>query len=64
MKVHVQPIPLNPAKTESRLVKQGALMTFRALRALAVHARKAPGLIAQAATDVREAWEESSHPNA
>ena len=63
MKVTVQPISINPSKTESRLVKQGAFAVFRALRVIADQAKKTPGILAQASVDVREAWEESSRPN-
>jgi len=65
MKVHVQPVRLSPADTtgDSRLVKTAALYTFRGLRALVEAAQAVPGIVAEAASDVREAWEESSRPN-
>lgn len=67
MKPQVQPIRLNPDLTvvhEDSLVKQGALATFRAVRFLMAQSKKTPGLLQQAVVDVREAWEESSRPNA
>ena len=62
MKTHVQPIPLNPANTasESRLVKTAALFTFRGLRAIVEAAKTVPGIVVEAASDVREAWEEAN----
>jgi len=62
-----QPIQLNPDLTvvrEESVVKQGALTTFRALRYLMAQSRKAPGLMQQAAQEIREAWQESARPNA
>jgi hypothetical protein len=64
MSIKVQSIELsNPQPTE-RIVKRGALLAFRALRAVTAHAKKTPGALAQAATDVRAAWQESARPNA
>ena len=62
MKTHVQPIPLTPVATtsESRLVKSAALMTFRILRSAIDAAKTVPGIVSEAASDVREAWEESN----
>ncbi len=62
MKTHVQPIPLTPVATtsESRLVKSAALMTFRFLRSAIDAAKTVPGIVSEAASDVREAWEESN----
>ena len=62
MKTHHQPIPLKPTKaaSESRLVKTAALFTFRGLRALVDAAKTLPGIVAEAASDVRDAWEESN----
>ena len=59
----VQAVPLSTQPSE-RLVKRGALLLFRGLRALTEQAAKAPGVIAQASADVREAWRETSSPNA
>lgn len=66
MKVHTQPIPLNPVKAEceSSLVKTIALFTFRGVRTLIDTAMEVPGIVSQAATDVVEAWEESRGPKA
>lgn len=62
MKTHNQAIPLNPANTasESRLVKTAALFTFRGLRAIVEAAKAVPAIVTEAASDVREAWEESN----
>jgi len=62
MKVHVQPIPLTPAKaeSESRYIKTAALFTFRGLRAIVEAAKTVPCIVAEAASDVRDAWEESN----
>jgi hypothetical protein len=64
MKVHVQPIALTPASPQSseRIIKRGALEAFRLLRAAVEQAKTVPGFVAQAATDVRQAWEESASP--
>jgi hypothetical protein len=64
MKHHVQPVRLNnlPAKTEASVVKSSALTAFRLLRAAIEHARTVPGVLSQAATDIQQAWEESSSP--
>jgi hypothetical protein len=66
MKIHVQPIALTPATVQhsERLVKRGALTAFRLLRAACAQASTVPGILAQASADVREAWQESSRPNA
>jgi hypothetical protein len=67
MKPQVTPIRLNPDLTiihDQSVVKQGALATFKAVRFLMAQSKKAPGLLQQAVSDVREAWEESSRPNA
>jgi hypothetical protein len=62
MKTHVQPVPLTPVATtsESRLVKSAALMTFRFLRSAIDAAKTVPGIVSEAASDVRDAWEESN----
>ncbi len=62
MKTHNQAIPLNPANTvsESRLVKTTALFTFWGLRAIVDAAKTVPAIVAEAAADVRDAWEESN----
>lgn len=66
MKHTVQPIPLVKAAApdDSRLIKQGALTMFRLLRSGIEQAKELPGIVQQVATDIREAWEESSRPNA
>lgn len=56
-------VPLSDEQPTERLVKRGALLAFRALRAVTAQAKKAPGVIALAVSDVREAWE-ISRPNA
>ncbi|MEI7431520.1 MAG: hypothetical protein WCL27_13780 [Betaproteobacteria bacterium] len=65
MKIQVQPIALTPAHpvTSERLVKRGALTAFRLIRAAIGQAATVPGILAQASTDVRDAWQESSRPN-
>ncbi len=62
MKTHVQPVPLTPVATtsESRIVKSAALMTFRFLRSAIDAAKTVPGIVSEAASDVRDAWEESN----
>jgi hypothetical protein len=66
MKALPQPISLKSLSTavEDRPVKRGALAAFRILRAGLDQAKTVPGLLQRAATDVREAWEESSRPKA
>jgi hypothetical protein len=66
MKALPQPVPLKALSSavEDRPIKRGALTAFRLLRAGLDQAKTVPGLLQQAATDVREAWEESSHPKA
>lgn len=66
MKALPQPVPLKALTTtvEDRPIKRGALAAFRLLRAGLDQAKTVPGLLQQAATDVREAWEESSRPKA
>jgi hypothetical protein len=61
MKTIVQPVRLSTVNgEESRLVKSAALFTFRGIRALVDAAKEVPGIVTQAASDVREAWEESN----
>jgi hypothetical protein len=62
MKVHQQSIPLNNQPSE-RLFKRGAVLAFKALRAMTSQAKEVPGILSQAATDVREAWAETARPN-
>lgn len=66
MKHTAQRIPLDNAvePDDSRLIKQGALTMFRLLRSGIEQAKELPGIVQQVATDIREAWEESSRPNA
>ena len=63
MQVHTQAIKLSSQSSGDRLVKRGALMAFRVLRVVTDQAKKAPGLLAQASADVRDAWQESARPN-
>lgn len=63
MQVHQQPIPLASTQPAERLVKRGARALFGLLRSTAGQAQRVPGILSQAATDVREAWAESSRPN-
>ena len=62
MKIHNQAIPLTPANSdgESRIIKTAALFTFRGLRAVIDAAKTVPAIVAEAASDVRDAWEESN----
>jgi len=66
MKHTTQPIPLKPsiATNDARPIKYGALAVFRLLRSGIEQAKTVPGIVQQAAADIREAWEESSRPNA
>jgi len=63
MKTVSNPVPLATNANESRWVKSASLMLFRGLRAAAEAAMEVPGIVEQAVSDVREAWEESSRPN-
>lgn len=63
MKVHTQPIRLSNTQPAERLVKRGALLAFKALRAMTSQAKEVPGILAQATADVREAWAETARPN-
>lgn len=60
----VQSIPLSHPQRSERLVKRGASVVFRTVRALAEKAHKVPGVLAQAGNDVADAWRESARPNA
>lgn len=60
----VQSIPLSRPQPAGRPIKRGAFLVFRALRAATAQAKKAPGILAQAGADVRDAWRESAGPNA
>jgi hypothetical protein len=63
MKVHTNAVRLSNPSSGERLVKRGALIAFRAMRVLTEQAKKTPGILAQASADVRDAWQESYHPN-
>ena len=64
MKHTTKPIPLHPVtvKAEESVVKRSALSTFRLVRAAVAQARTVPAFVAQAASDVRQAWGESASP--
>jgi hypothetical protein len=64
MKTHQQVVQLSTASEDSTVVKTCALFTFRALRTLGEYIAEIPAVATQAATDIAEAWEESSRPNA
>ena len=67
MKTQVKAIRLNHDLTvvrDSSLVKRGALSVFRVMRSVVAHSKEVPGIMQQAADDIRTAWEESSRPNA
>jgi hypothetical protein len=59
MKVETQAVKLSDPASGERIVKRGALLLFRGLRALTEQVAKAPGVLAQASADVRAAWRES-----
>jgi hypothetical protein len=59
MKTLSQSIPLSTT-TDERIVKTGALMFFRALRTVADYASQIPEAATQAASDIADAWRESS----
>jgi hypothetical protein len=63
MKVLNQCIQLSSTTTDERIVKTGAIMFFRALRTVADYASQIPAAATQAASDVADAWRESSRPN-
>ena len=48
--------------TDGTAVKRCALSAFRRLRAAVEEVKNVPGLLAQAASDVQQAWEESASP--
>ena len=64
MKVEVQAVKLSNNADDTTVVKTCALFTFRALRAVADYASQLPAVATKAATDIAEAWEQSSRPNA
>ena len=64
MKTLSQSIQLSNTTTDERIVKAGALMFFRAVRTVADYASQHPAAATQAASDVADAWRESSRPNA
>lgn len=64
MKTLSQSIQLSNTTTDERIVKTGALMLFRAVRTVADYASHLPAVATQAASDVADAWRESSRPNA
>jgi hypothetical protein len=64
MKTLSQSIQLSNTTTDERIVKTGALMLFRAVRTVADYASQIPAAATQAASDVADAWRESSRPNA
>lgn len=63
MKIQTRAVQLSNPSSGERLVKRGALLAFRTLRAITDRAKKAPGFLAQAGADVRAAWQESARPN-
>lgn len=63
MKTQHQRIPLGTSPSSDRLVKRGALLAFKAVRAVTHRAKGVPGILSQAATDVRDAWAETERPN-
>ena len=63
MTTTVKAVPLSKPSSESSAVKTCALFAFRSLRAVAEQAKQAPGYLAQATGEVRDAWRESARPN-
>ncbi len=53
----------NNKQPKERMVKRAAMLAFKALRAIASQAKEAPGILSQAASDVKSAWAETSRPN-
>ena len=65
MTIKTQPISLSDTTApEERLVKRCALGLFRFVRTVASHAEEVPDVVKQAASDIRDAWEETSRPKA
>jgi|WetSurMetagenome_2_1015567.scaffolds.fasta_scaffold536652_1 hypothetical protein len=65
MKTQSQAVRLSNANTDdSTLVKSCALFFFRALRTVGDAIAEIPDVATKAASDIAEAWEESSRPNA
>jgi hypothetical protein len=63
MTIKTQPVRLSETITvQERLVKRCALGIFRLVRTVALHAEEVPGVVKQAASDIRDAWEETSRP--
>ncbi len=61
MKIHQQTVRLsNTTSEDSTVIKTCALFTFRALRTLGGYIAEIPAVATQAATDIADAWEESS----
>ena len=63
MQTKSQVVSLSKDESSGRLVKSSALLFFKAVRYLAAAASEVPEVLSQAATDVQEAWRESSRPN-
>lgn len=64
MKTVSNPVPLTKGTSDSRWIKSASLLLFRSARSAIEAAKEVPGIIEKAVSDVREAWEESSRPNA
>ncbi len=64
MQTKSQVIPLSSPDASDSVVKSGALMFFRALRTVGDYVAQIPDAASQAASDISDAWEESSRPNA
>ncbi len=61
MKSQTQAVRIsNTVTDDSTIVKSGALMFFRALRTVGDYIAEIPAVATQAATDIADAWEESS----
>lgn len=59
-----QSVPLSSTSSSNSLVKESALLFFKSIRVVASYVSELPEAATQAAKDVRDAWEESSRPNA
>jgi hypothetical protein len=64
MKTVSQSVQLSNTNSDQRIVKTGALLLFRAVRTVAGYASQLPAAATRAASDVADAWRESSRPNA
>jgi hypothetical protein len=62
MKHHLQPVHIVTTPAHGSPVKRGARVVFTLLRSVMTQAQTVPGLVQQAASDIRSAWEETASP--